>query len=131
MPVAYFILSIRSKFDRTESHKLVPLAKSCSSIIKKLFPNDDELHETMDLIELVAVEFQEVDPDSFSYRYPIDKKGNASTRHHQVLNLRVIYEIMEKIQDHLDTIDFGLDIEMSNSQEVYEEFKTFERIIND
>jgi hypothetical protein len=113
------------------NHKLVPLAKSCALIMKKLFPNDNELHKTMDLIELVAIEFQEIDPDSFSYRYPIDKKGNASTRHHQVLNLRIIYEVMEKMQDHLDAIDFGLDIEMSTSQEVYEELEAFKSMINE
>lgn len=105
------------------NHKLVPLAKSCSSIMKNLFPTDAELHEIMELIELAAAEFQEVDSDSFSYRYPIDKKGKASTKHHQTLNLRVIYEVMEKIQDHLDTIDFGLDIEMCNSQKAYEEIE--------
>jgi len=112
------------------NHKLVPLSEACSSIINKLFPKDEELLKIMDKIELAAFEFHEIDPDSFSYRYPINKKGNLSTKYHQTVNLRVVYEFMQMLQGQLDSIRFGLDVEMDNAQIEYELLEEVKRIIS-
>ena len=65
-------------------------------------------------------EFSEIDPRSDGYRYPIDSKGERSTKEHQMINLRAFADRMSSVLEDLDAIHFGLDIETDVAQEVYE-----------
>jgi len=65
-------------------------------------------------------EFSEIDPRSESYRYPTDRKGQRSSKKHQVVNLSSFAGRMSSVLKDLDTIRFGLNIEMDMAQEVYE-----------
>src|SRR5882724_10966194 len=57
-------------------------------------------------------EFSEIDPRSESYRYPTDRKGQRSSKKHQVVNLSSFAGRMSSVLKDLDTIRFGLNIEM-------------------
>ena len=112
------------------NHRLVPLAQSLTRVLRILFPTDESLTHTVAKIEHIASEFSEIDSDSYSYRYPIDKGGNSSTKHHQVVNLMALHETMQDLLRDMDAIDFGMDIETNKCQEVYEVLQEVQRILS-
>ena len=69
---------------------------------------------------IYAEEFEQIDKNSFSYRYPIDKKGKPSTKHHQVVNLCALYNSMQEMLNELARIDFSFDAEKYEAEEKYE-----------
>jgi len=85
-----------------------------------LFPDDESLRQTIAMVTKTCQEFSEIDPRSDGYRYPIDSKGQRSTKRHQVVNLRAFADRMTSVLEDLDTIHFGLNIEADMAQEVYE-----------
>lgn len=58
----------------------------------------------IDYIDPCIEEFHEHDPESFSFRYPTDKKGNLNLRGLNYINLRNLYETMERIASFLECI---------------------------
>ena len=103
-------------------HDLVKLAQNAEIILLKAFPGDQSLHEfTQDFVS-TAQEFSEIDPGSYSYRYPISRQGDYLTPKGQSVNLSSLSEHMETILDNLDTINFGLNLETNIAQEVYEAY---------
>ena len=89
-------------------HKLIPLCQECTKVLEKLIPEDQELLSALHEIEDIACKLEDIDHKSIAYRYPIDKKGRESTKHHQVVDLDLLSEPMEKTLETLDTIDFGI-----------------------
>jgi hypothetical protein len=69
------------------THNLVKLAENVKKVLTKVFPDDQELHKVIADIVCTAKEFSDIDPDSYSYRYPISTKGNYSTQPKQFVNL--------------------------------------------
>lgn len=104
------------------THNLVKLAENAEKILLKAFPDDQSLHEFIKDVVSTAQEFSNIDPDSYSYRYPISTKGNHSTRKGQSVNLSSLSEHMDSILESLDAINFGLDLETDIAQEVYEAY---------
>lgn len=101
-------------------HLLMPLANACVAILQLVFPNESKLHCVMLQITEIAKYFGEIDPDSFSYRYPINKHGVATTKANQIINLSSLYQMMNKIQNEFEVISFGLNIENKKRQEILE-----------
>jgi len=101
-------------------HWLKPLAETFQKICKVFFPSDQELLQLADKVYKWAVEFEQIDSDSFGYRYPIDTNGNPSTSHAQVVNLLALHNSMNELLGALEIVDFGFDIEASQAQEIYE-----------
>ena len=110
-------------------HRLKPLADTFQKICNALFPSDQELLDLAKKVLDYAVEFEQIDSDSFGYRYPIDTKGNHSTRHHQVVNLLAFHNSMQELLGDLEIVDFGFDVEASQAQEVYEIIQEAQAII--
>ena len=103
-------------------HSLVPFAETFQKICAALFSHDNELLQLADKIIRFANEFEEIDLDSFSYRYPMGKKGNKITAHHQIVNLFSFHQSMQELLDELEIIDFGLDMTEDQAKEIYEIF---------
>lgn len=110
-------------------HRLKPLADTFQKICKALFPSDQALLQLAKKVLVYAVEFEQIDSDSFGYRYPIDTKGNHSTSHHQVVNLLAFHNSMQEFLGELEIVDFGFDVESSQAQEVYEIIQEAQTII--
>jgi hypothetical protein len=110
-------------------HRLIPLADTFKKICEVLFSSDQALLQLASKVYHHAVEFEQIDSDSFGYRYPIDTKGNPSTKHHQVVNLLALHNSMKKLLDELGIVDFGFDIEVSQAQEIYEIIQEAQSII--
>lgn len=112
-------------------HGLKTLADTFKKICETVFSSDHELVQFASKAYQCAIEFEQIDKDSFGYRYPIDKKGNPSTRHHQVVNLLALHDSMNKLLDGFDIVAFGFDMEASQAQEIYEILQEAQSIIAD
>jgi hypothetical protein len=123
----YYKASLISFFKGSQSvdcqfvykHRLKPLAETLQKILTAFFPSDQPLLQHANKILQYAVEFEQIDKNSFGYRYPIDTEGNHSTSPDQVVNLLALHNSMQELLGELDTILFGFDIEASQAQEVY------------
>lgn len=102
------------------NHDLIFLSEKAVAVLQRLFPDDGSINQLAEDILNISSEFSEIDPNSFAYRYPIDRHGNPSTRPNQVVNLKRLCCTMNKVLDDLDTLDFGLQVETNQAQEVYE-----------
>lgn len=102
------------------THNLVILSKKATELIQRLFPHDEDLQLLAQEILKVSSEFSDIDPGSFGYRYPIDKKGHFSTKPHQVVSLEAIYRTMNELLESMYTLDFGLQIVTDQAQEMWE-----------
>lgn|GEM_PF-6380773 len=71
----------------------------CHKLLSEIAPNDsvEELRE----IDRLIGEFSAVDPSSMAFRYPEDKKGNASLPGITHINLRNVREVMSGIGNML------------------------------
>ena len=114
-------------FDNTlhNHHSLVELAKESTKILNVLFKNDAALKDVIKNINLIAKEYTDLDKDSFSYRYPIDKKGNYSSTEHQIVNITSLSSCMEDLLNSMEAINFGLNVETDQIQEIFEILSNF------
>jgi hypothetical protein len=108
------------------SHRLPVLAEKVVPILLVLFPYDTSLHDFLQKIKNVANDFAEIDPDSYSYRYPIDTTGNWSTKGHQLMNLEALHQGMFEVVEGLDAIHFGIDIETFQAQQLSDVLRHFD-----
>jgi hypothetical protein len=106
-------------------HFLDKLAKLCTEILSVLFKNDLGLENVIKNIILIADEYTALDNNSFSYRYPIDIKGNYSTKKHQIINITSLTNSMENLLDSIEAINFGLDIETDQEKKIFEILSNF------
>jgi hypothetical protein len=100
-------------------HNLINLAATVSDLLALLFPKDKGLQEAIEVVVETCAELSEIDPNSYSYRYPIDRQGGYSTRKHQIVNLRSFANRMSAVLDSLATVDFGLDLEIDTAQSAF------------
>lgn len=102
------------------THNLEKLSASVASLLPSLFPEDADIDIFIKKIITTCAEFSKIDPISISYRYPIDNKGLPSTERHQVVNLRSFANHMASILEVLETVHFGLNLEIDIAQELFE-----------
>jgi hypothetical protein len=107
-------------FKLYNTHCLPKLSTVVINTLKLSVGMDQWLSDIMISVDKISKEFDEIDPDSYSYRYPINTKGNESTNHHQVVNMRSIHSNMDKMLTYLEAVATGLDAETDNAQELYE-----------
>jgi len=77
------------------------LAKAAHKALKTIAPEDQDLSEDLSHILKTADEFEAIDADSYSYRYPINNRGEPSTPHHQVVNIHGLASRMDSILQYL------------------------------
>jgi len=121
--------NIQSIDNFVQHHKLTLLAQVFKKICRVLFPSDKSLLKIADKVNRFAADFEQIDFDSFAYRYPIDKQGNASAKHHQVVNLFAFHQAMQELLNDLEVVDFGLNLEADQAQEIYEVIQETQSII--
>lgn len=104
----------------TNTHRLIPLATAFQNICLVLFPEEQDLLVLAHKAQLVACEFEMIDRDSYSFRYPINTKKGSNSPHQLIINLRGFHQEMKELLDNMELVKFGFDIEESKVQEVYE-----------
>ena len=101
-------------------HALSSLASTAGDLLLKAFPEDQEIGGMVQAFRETADVFSQVDPNSFSYRYPINKTGHPATPKNQTLNLQGLAEHMSALLEQMEILDFGINVELDNAQDVYE-----------
>lgn len=98
------------------------LKVSPKSLLLKAPPSESDILRLTDKMRKVAREYDEIDSTSFSYRYPIDREGNPSTKHHQVVSILSISQNMEELLDNLEEISYGLQGEVDGIMSALDNF---------
>jgi hypothetical protein len=99
------------------SHRLPNLMMAAERSLNLLFPGDIFLAALIPKCTDTCRELTEIDPESFAFRYPMDRRGNYATRPHLVLNLSAFSRHMSQLLDDLDTVRFGLGGEIYLAQD--------------
>lgn len=69
----------------------------------------EDLEETDPVVAQTIAEFAKVDPGSFSYRYPVDRKGNPIPLSHEQLDLAALADVMQALDGYFSGCDGYLD----------------------
>lgn len=64
-----------------------------------------DVEETDPVVAEIIAEFAKVDPASFSYRYPVDTKGNPIPITHEELDLRALADVMQALEGYFTGCD--------------------------
>ena len=91
-----------------EHHRINDLWNTANSLMAKIIKEHDQsistyiTKEDIESIKIIITEFVKVDPESFSFRYPNDKKGNRNLAGIEYINLRKLHDQMEILKEKLD-----------------------------
>lgn len=94
-----------------EHHKINGLWDTANSLMAKIIKDHDSTIKNyitiadVQTIKVIITEFVKVDPDSLSFRYPNDKKGNANIEDIRHINLRKLHDQMAILKEKLDKYD--------------------------
>jgi hypothetical protein len=106
------------------NHNLDNLAETAAAILLKCFSNDAELQMLVSRVRWTCKELTGLDERSEAFRYPVNKKGQATAKHHQIVNLEAFSTHVSSILKELEIVHFGLDVEVTRSKEIYEIVRT-------
>ena len=101
-------------------HNVATLAQRSRQVLITLFPHDLDLNRIADDMLRLAQDVTLIDSDSYTYRYPIDTKGNPAVTHEQCITLDEFSKRTDGMLEHLETIDFGIQIETHKARELYD-----------
>jgi hypothetical protein len=107
-------------------HRLAPLNTVVSRILKHCFPGDAGIDAFLDKLAAIVRDFETLDPDSFTFRYPVDKTGAAPSSSPLYVNLRDFAVGMSELMEDFETLEFGLDIETYKAHDVHEILMSYE-----
>jgi len=93
LPLARRLADTLAKGDH--SHGLMPMWKELRALLETLVPRDDD--EEVPAMEDFIQQLDEVDPQSFAFRYPTNKKGQMSLPDLRHINVRHLSEIMDSV----------------------------------
>ena len=85
------------------THNLAELWSSFSKILE-LFGNPDP-DNADPIVERIIAEFSKVDPQSYSYRYPVDRKGNPIPIAYDELDLNWLANVMKAVENYFSGCD--------------------------
>jgi hypothetical protein len=91
-----------------EHHRIQDLWHTANALIATIIKDHDHTikdyitEADVKAIKTIITEFVKVDPDSFSFRYPNDKKGNRNLDGIEYINLRKLHDQMDILKEKLD-----------------------------
>lgn len=98
-------------------HKVLALWQKLRPLLEAIEPNADT--ETLDAVEEIVSQFDQVDTDSFAFRYPLSKKGIPSLPSELYhINIRNLTEVMQRVGSFLDSADIMLDVYLEHKAEM-------------
>ncbi len=89
------------------SHKLTQLWTRFMQVLDRYGADDD--HDATTAVAKIVAEFARVDPNSFSFRYPVDTQGQAIELTHDYLDLAALADVMRGVDGFFSGCDGYLD----------------------
>jgi hypothetical protein len=89
------------------THDLGDLWKSLMEVLDGY--GHDDVDQTDPVVAQIVAEFAKVDPNSFSYRYPVDTKGKPIPIAQSELDLAALADVMEALEGYFSGSDGYLD----------------------
>lgn len=111
-----------------EHHKIDDLWNTANSLMAKIIKEHDQSIKNyitkadVQAIKTIITEFVKVDPESFAFRYPKDKKGNRNLEGIQYINLRKLRDQMDVLKEKLDKYYLCISILRDFQDEMRSEF---------
>lgn len=99
--------------DFPKHHKLHNLWDDTVAILKKVFGGDIEPPDFLSVASHVVAEFSKLDPDSFAFRYPVDKQGVATLSGVNSINIHRVGEYVNAFADVMEAASTALSEYMS------------------
>lgn len=90
-----------------KSHDLATLWASYRMMLTGYGDHDPD--ETIPVVEKIVAEFAKIDPGSYSYRYPVDTKGNPIPTTVAELDLDGLKDVMDGVEGYFTGCDGYLD----------------------
>lgn len=87
-------------------HRLDVLWGICRKILEEIWPEGSKTD--LDAVGECLKQFCIADPHSMSFRYPITKDGQPTPLSTQHINIRNLYEVMERVANFLDCAGTGI-----------------------
>lgn len=91
-----------------EHHRIGDLWNTANSLMARIIKKHDQsikdyiTESDVQAIKTIITEFVKIDPDSFTFRYPKDKKGKNNLDGIQYINLRKLHDQMGVLKEKLD-----------------------------
>jgi hypothetical protein len=114
-----------------EHHKLNDLWNTANGLMAKIIKDHDQsissyiTREDVATIKSIITEFVKVDPDSFSFRYPKDKKGNKNLDGIEYINLRNLHDYMAVLKEKLDKYYLCISILRDHQNDMRSEYEPY------
>lgn len=100
-----------------KSHDLAELWRTFKRVLKGHGDHDPD--RTNQAVEHIIAEFAKVDPQSFAYRYPVDRDGNLLELGQNELDLQSLADVMKGLDGYFTGCDGWLDDLQSNQPTEY------------
>ncbi len=108
--------------DFPKHHKIKYLWDLVGKILNKVFADDSEPPD-LSLAAHVVAEFSKLDPDSFAFRYPIDKSGENSLQGISHINLRRVADFVGSFSKSMEGASTAISVYLENKMEMLAEFR--------
>lgn len=96
-------------------HELWPIALK---IVEKVYESEEGKPD-FGFVEHVFKEFSKYDPESFSFRYPTDKKGNNPLAGLTRINVRCLAESIDRLAEILESLSAGISVYRDWQNDMY------------
>jgi hypothetical protein len=101
-----------------QHHKIQHLWDCALAILKKVFAEDPEPPDFLSIASHVVAEFSKLDPDSFTFRYPLDKQGANPLEAVTHINLRRVAEYVDAFAEVMDAGSMALSVYLNHKSEM-------------
>lgn len=102
-----------------QHHKISSLYQTAKEIIKKVFSGEGESPD-LSFVDHVISEYSQIDPESYSFRYPFNKSGENLLEGITHINLRHLSENIERFGEMVDNISFAISVYLDHKREFSE-----------
>ena len=99
------------------SHKLSPLWKRSVEIINSVTDGSIDTKDNIKLIKYFIDEFNQIDNLSFSFRYPLDKKGQRLLEGIKYINLRHLSDCINSMSEFIEAFLIAIEVELEPDQD--------------
>lgn len=90
-----------------ETHNLAKLWSEFLAMLEHYGTEDPD--EADPIVGKIILEFAKIDPNSYSYRYPVDRNGNAIPVAYSDLHLPTLLDVMQAVASYFNGCDGYLD----------------------